>query len=595
MTPLGGAGGSGVLGGGGGGAGSRSEAPLSGGHVGAMKETIQAKKLWGPGLREPHKRERLRLASRDWEEPEPPAPKHGGCFEGGRRLAYTKEQPPGFESEEEGHADDWDFPRVSGWARSKTTGEKVARSGGPDWPFAGGAEGRPPLLGATRRRCQLRRRQRARRALRMLLYSKCSSLAFPWKLWGKLAGRGRRRGSAKQTRSSLSPGSQPDDDLKGCPLEEEEEEEEDCQGGAKPGPCPLRFRPRPSPRLDYHLGGAFAPSPPRLSLLGALMGEEPGSTPYPQYAQLQRADGAMEVGGEDGARLPAERSPPGSRREAPTLDGESGPAGALPNGFASLDGDLNTLAAAASSDPSIVISNVCSIGGAHAVEEFFQAKDGPGAPQKEAPPGEKAAQHSPLREEHVTCVQSILDEFLQAYGSLIPVSTDEVVEKLEDIFQQEFSTPQRKGTVQQLIQSYQRMPGNAMVRGFRVNYKRHVLTMDDLQTLYGPNWLNDQVMNMYGDLVMDTVPDKVRPIPLVYLSQWQSSVLAWGGVLDVAHPSLPSPQNVARQNNDSDCGAFVLQYCKFLALGRAFSFTQQDMPKLRRQMYKELCHCKLSV
>uniref|UniRef100_A0A8C3XMB3 Uncharacterized protein n=1 Tax=Chelydra serpentina TaxID=8475 RepID=A0A8C3XMB3_CHESE len=96
------------------------------------------------------------------------------------------------------------------------------------------------------------------------------------------------------------------------------------------------------------------------------------------------------------------------------------------------------------------------------------------------------------------------------------------------------------------------MPGNAMVRGFRVNYKRHVLSMDDLQTLYGPNWLNDQVgrsarppggaalrgsgagggvvpltlcpfsllraqvMNMYGDLVMDTVPDKVRALlPLV--------------------------------------------------------------------------------
>lgn len=91
-----------------------------------------------------------------------------------------------------------------------------------------------------------------------------------------------------------------------------------------------------------------------------------------------------------------------------------------------------------------------------------------------------------------------------------------------------------------------------MVRGFRVAYKRHVLTMDDLGTLYGQNWLNDQVrrskeigprrdsgsrvsgalfmrepcthatpsmasclpsspqvMNMYGDLVMDTVPEKV--------------------------------------------------------------------------------------
>lgn len=43
------------------------------------------------------------------------------------------------------------------------------------------------------------------------------------------------------------------------------------------------------------------------------------------------------------------------------------------------------------------------------------------------------------------------------------------------------------------MQSYQRLPGNALLRGFRVSYKRHVLTMDDLQTLYGPNWLNDQV------------------------------------------------------------------------------------------------------
>uniref|UniRef100_A0A452I6R0 Ubiquitin-like protease family profile domain-containing protein n=1 Tax=Gopherus agassizii TaxID=38772 RepID=A0A452I6R0_9SAUR len=454
----------------------------------------------------------------------------------------------------------------------------------------------------------------------MLLYSKCSSLAFPWKLWGKLACRGRRRGSAKQSRSSLSPGSQPDDDLKGCPLEEEE----DCQGGAKSGPCPLRFRPRPLPQLDYHLGGAFAPSPPRLSLLGALTGEAPGSSSYPQYAQLQRADGAMEVGGEDGARLLAERSSPGSRREAATLDGDPGPTGPLPNGFASLDGDLGGLATT-SSDPSIVISNVCSIGAAHAVEEFFRAKDGPGAPQREAPPGEKAVQHSPLREEHVTCVQSILDEFLQAYGSLIPVSTDEVVEKLEDIFQQEFSTPQRKGTVQQLIQSYQRMPGNAMVRGFRVNYKRHVLTMDDLQTLYGPNWLNDQVMNMYGDLVMDTVPDKVHFFNSFFYDKLRTKgyegVKRWTKNVDIfnkdlllipihleVHWSLVSvdvkqksityfdsqrtlnrrcpkhicrylqaeadkkdrpdfrdgwrgsfKMNVARQNNDSDCGAFVLQ------------------------------------
>lgn len=102
-----------------------------------------------------------------------------------------------------------------------------------------------------------------------------------------------------------------------------------------------------------------------------------------------------------------------------------------------------------------------------------------------------------------------------------------------------------------------------MVRGFRVTYKRHVLTMDDLGTLYGQNWLNDQVrrcgetgprgglgnnvfgalsvgkpcthatpsvasglpsspqvMNMYGDLVMDTVPEKVGLTR--YFSPWKN-------------------------------------------------------------------------
>ncbi|OPJ82288.1 hypothetical protein AV530_017581 [Patagioenas fasciata monilis] len=92
------------------------------------------------------------------------------------------------------------------------------------------------------------------------------------------------------------------------------------------------------------------------------------------------------------------------------------------------------------------------------------------------------------------------------------------------------------------MQSYQRLPGNALLRGFRVSYKRHVLTMDDLQTLYGPNWLNDQVMNMYGDLVMDAVPDKVHFFNSFFydklrtrgyegVQRWTKNVSAgtWGG------------------------------------------------------------------
>lgn len=52
----------------------------------------------------------------------------------------------------------------------------------------------------------------------------------------------------------------------------------------------------------------------------------------------------------------------------------------------------------------------------------------------------------------------------------------------------------RKAVIQHLIQSFQRSSGSALAKTFRVNYKRHVLTMDDLGTLYGQNWLNDQVL-----------------------------------------------------------------------------------------------------
>ncbi|KAM9836484.1 sentrin-specific protease 3b isoform 1-T1 [Aulostomus maculatus] len=266
-----------------------------------------------------------------------------------------------------------------------------------------------------------------------------------------------------------------------------------------------------------------------------------------------------------------------------------------------------------------------------------------------------------LTEEHMTCVTGILEESLQQYGSLIPIHVDDIVEKLQDIFSESFSQPHRKAVVQHLIQSFQRSSGSALAKTFRVNYKRHVLTMDDLGTLYGQNWLNDQIMNMYGDLVMDSVPDKVHFFNSFFYDKLRTKgyegVKRWTKNVDIfqkdlllipihleVHWSLVSvdiprraityfdsqrtlnrrcpkhifkylqaeaikkdkqdfltgwkglfKMNVGRQNNDSDCGAFVLQYCKCLALGQPFSFGQQDMPRLRRQMYKELCHCKLTL
>uniref|UniRef100_A0A9L0TSU4 SUMO specific peptidase 3 n=1 Tax=Equus caballus TaxID=9796 RepID=A0A9L0TSU4_HORSE len=531
-----------------------------------MKETIQGTGSWGPeppgpGIAQAYsspRRERLR-----WPAPPKPRLKSGGGFGPdpgsgttvpARRLSVPR---PSFdasaseEEEEEEDEDEDEEEEVAAWRLP------------PRWGQLGASQRPRPPRPTHRKTCSQRRR-RAMRAFRMLLYSKSTSLTFHWKLWGRH--RGRRR-SLTQPKNHLSP----------------------QEGGATPQV------PSPCCRFDSPRG----PPPPRLGLLGALMAEDGvrRSPPVPSGPTME----------EDGLRW-TPKSP---------LDSDSGLLScALPNGFGGPPGPEGERSLAPP-DASILISNVCSIGD-HVAQELFQGSD-LGTAEEAERPGEKAGQHSPLREEHVTCVQSILDEFLQTYGSLIPLSTDEVVEKLEDIFQQEFSTPSRKGLVLQLIQSYQRMPGNAMVRGFRVAYKRHVLTMDDLGTLYGQNWLNDQVDIFNKELLLipihlevhwSLISVDVRRRTITYfdsqrtlnrrcpkhIAKYLQAEAVKKDRLDFHHGWKGYfKMNVARQNNDSDCGAFVLQYCKHLALSQPFSFTQQDMPKLRRQIYKELCHCKLTV
>ncbi|XP_053319148.1 sentrin-specific protease 3 [Spea bombifrons] len=424
---------------------------------------------------------------------------------------------------------------------------------------------------------------------------------------------------------------------------EEEEEEEMSLRSCTPPPRQRRGRRqrlRTLRALYLRLFKRSVTQPFHWKLWGGLGGRR-------RRFALRRREGGGSVGTEALKTQHREGADENASVANHVTEEESGPPRGLPNGFSPLPLEPD----------SILITNVCSVGtqdsngpnGVHPEEELTPP------PEKETPPPVA------LTEEHVACVQSFLDQSLHTYGSLIPIATEEVLEKLEDVFQQLFSTPARKAMVQHLIQSYQRLPGNAMLRGFRVTYKRHVLSMDDLGTLYGQNWLNDQVMNMYGDLVMDAVPEKVHFFNSFFYDKLRTKgyegVKRWTKNVDIFNKQLllipihlevhwslvcvnvskrtityfdsqrtlnrrcpkhiakylqaeaikkdrPDfvsgwkgffKMNVARQNNDSDCGAFVLQYCKFLALGLQFSFGQQDMPKLRRQMYKELCHCKLTV
>lgn len=78
----------------------------------------------------------------------------------------------------------------------------------------------------------------------------------------------------------------------------------------------------------------------------------------------------------------------------------------------------------------------------------------------------EVGQDSAPREDPVSCVQSISDEFLQTGGSLVPLSTGEGEEEPKDIFLPELSAPSRKGLGRRWSQPYLRMPGNAGLRGF---------------------------------------------------------------------------------------------------------------------------------
>uniref|UniRef100_A0A4W5QBR0 Ubiquitin-like protease family profile domain-containing protein n=1 Tax=Hucho hucho TaxID=62062 RepID=A0A4W5QBR0_9TELE len=86
------------------------------------------------------------------------------------------------------------------------------------------------------------------------------------------------------------------------------------------------------------------------------------------------------------------------------------------------------------------------------------------------------------------------------YGSFIPLSKSDVLRHLN----KKLNTDLTKGQVHNRYNTHRMMPA------FRVVYNKHTLTLEDLSTLDDQNWLNDQVMNMYGELIMESSQHKVH-------------------------------------------------------------------------------------
>ncbi|XP_064123951.1 sentrin-specific protease 5 isoform X4 [Loxodonta africana] len=253
--------------------------------------------------------------------------------------------------------------------------------------------------------------------------------------------------------------------------------------------------------------------------------------------------------------------------------------------------------------------------------------------------GKNGQKGSPVDDEQLSvCLSGFLDEIMKKYGSLVPLSEKDVLGRLKDVFNEDFSN--RKPFINREITNYRARHQKC---NFRIFYNKHMLDMDDLTTLDGQNWLNDQVgvsepprrwpskvINMYGELIMDAVPDKVDlfkksllliPIHLevhwslitVTLSNRIISFYDSQGIhfkfcvenirkyllTEAREKNRPEflqgwqtavTKCIPQQKNDSDCGVFVLQALLGLHLGLvalhvpltcSWPFAVLQVPRLR--------------
>ncbi|XP_056421293.1 sentrin-specific protease 5 [Hyla sarda] len=260
-------------------------------------------------------------------------------------------------------------------------------------------------------------------------------------------------------------------------------------------------------------------------------------------------------------------------------------------------------------------------------------------------------------EQVAVSIWDFLNEVGKKYGSLIPVTERDLLIRLKEVFNQDFSY--RIPFIRKEMAKYRAKNCKNTGYGFQVSYNKHTLYLEDLVTLDEQQWLNDQVINMYGDLIMDTAPDKIHFFNTFFhkqlVTKGYDGVKRWTKKVDLFkktlllipihlqvhwalvavnipnktisfydsqglhlkfctenilkylmteareknHPEFlhgwqtTIKKCIPQQKNDFDCGVFMLQYCKCLAQEQPFMFSQENMPRIRKQIYKELCECRL--
>ncbi|XP_071010939.1 sentrin-specific protease 5 [Oncorhynchus clarkii lewisi] len=263
-----------------------------------------------------------------------------------------------------------------------------------------------------------------------------------------------------------------------------------------------------------------------------------------------------------------------------------------------------------------------------------------------------------IHEVIIDLIHEFLAFFYVKYGSFIPLSETDVLEHLKNKCNTDLHD--KKLNIHSEMMKYKASLASTPMKCFKVDYNKHTLTLEDLSTLDDQNWVNDQVINMYGELIMDATQNKVHFFNSFFhrqlvakgyegVKRWTKKVdlfskrlllipihleIHWSLItVDIANHHIHYydsqgivfkytmeniltyilaeaeekkqaayqkgwktiiNKGIPQQKNDSDCGVFILEYCKCLALKEPLQFTQEDMPKVRKRIYKELCDCKLN-
>ncbi|XP_077391100.1 uncharacterized protein LOC144027446 isoform X2 [Festucalex cinctus] len=119
------------------------------------------------------------------------------------------------------------------------------------------------------------------------------------------------------------------------------------------------------------------------------------------------------------------------------------------------------------------------------------------------------SQSDDSHEKLVHLIHDFLESFYIKYGNFIPLSESDVLEHLKtngscDDFSNSGLNIQRE------VARYKAALASAPVAGFMVVYNKHTLSLEDLGTLEDQNWINDQIINTYGDLIMEATQHNVH-------------------------------------------------------------------------------------